>query len=103
MVKADDWCSSVSDVWHGAWKNSSTQRRYIAQIHYQSRRFYGSYGKARAVFNYSEEVLRTATNARSECCRSAFVDKWLGVSFNASSRVSDRRNNSHQYQTDHFQ
>jgi hypothetical protein len=61
MVRAGDVVLFRSDIWHGAWKNSSAQRRYIMQVHYQSRRFYGSYGKARAVFKYSDEVQRTAT------------------------------------------
>jgi len=66
MVKAGDGVLFRSDIWHGEWKNSSTQRRYIVQVHYQAREFYVAYGKPRAMFKYADEVLHAATERQKK-------------------------------------
>src|SRR6201999_903031 len=58
LVKAGDVVLFRSDIWHGAWKNSSDQRRYIVQVHFQSRMFFGAYGPPRAKFEYSDAVIK---------------------------------------------
>jgi len=61
MVKAGSVVLFRSEIWHGAAKNTSNERRYIVQVHYRSMAITRSYGPAGADSDYSDEVLKTAT------------------------------------------
>jgi hypothetical protein len=61
MVKAGSVVLFRNEIWHGAAMNSSTEKRYIMQVHYRSMSITRPYGPVGAECDYSEQVLKVAT------------------------------------------
>jgi len=61
MAKAGDVVMFRGELWHGAAKNTTTERRYVVQVHYRSMSLFRPYGPSGAESEYSSEVLKIAT------------------------------------------
>lgn len=61
MVKAGDVCIFRTEVWHGAWKNTSNRRRYMMQIFYGYGTLATHYPPMKYESLYNPEVLKQAT------------------------------------------